>query len=278
MRATITELFIYPVKSAQAIPLRQATVLRTGLAGDRQWMVVDDTGHFVTQRQMSKLSFLSVAATPSGISLSCRGEQIALERAKIIAANDRRQVTVWSDTVSAYDCGDAAAAFLAATLGQNRGRPLRLVLQQQLRNVDPLGASALPATVAFADGYPFLVTTDASLADLQARIDREHPDDAETMATLRFRPNIVLSGLAPFAEDAADALKTAGGVHFRLVKPCSRCAITMIDPETGAKGVEPLRTLRTFRSREKGIMFGQNAMLIDGEGLTISIGDEVEVV
>ena len=281
-RVTIAALYRYPVKSTRGLALHEATVRRTGIVGDRQWMIVDGSGYFVTQRQKAELALIGVRETPAGVVLSCGEQTFPLERERVVAAGDLRPVTVWKDQVTAYDCGDEAAAFLAATVGANRGRPLRLVLVRELRTVSSKGRPAPQAEVAFADDWPFLVTSEESLAELKERIEREHPGDGAAITMERFRPNIVLRGLPPFAEDDIDSFRTASGLCFQLAKPCTRCVTTMTDPATAARGAEPLRTLRTFRQRTfpwgKGLMFGENAVLTDGDGRTLTVGDEVAVV
>jgi uncharacterized protein YcbX len=280
--ATISALFRYPIKSARGIELERSPVTKTGLSGDRQWLIVDSTGNFVTQRQKAELATLVVHETDGGLSVTCGGQRLTLERARVIQENIAREVTIWNDRVTAYDAGDEAAAFLAATVGQNRGRPMRIVLIKELRvrlirNADDPSLNGQTSPIAFSDGYPFLITTEASLAHLKGRIEQDHPTEGEPISTWRFRPNIVLAGLPAYAEDRIYGFETAAGVRVQLVKPCTRCVVTMIDQETGARGPEPLRTLRTYRSQPNGIMFGQNGILASGEGAVISVGDEVRV-
>lgn len=280
--ATITSLFRYPVKSARGLAVNRSVVLRTGLAGDRQWLIVDGTGNFVTQRQKAELATIAVTEVEFGLVLTCRDQSLELHSDRIKARAVTREVTVWNDRVAAFDAGDDAAAFLAETIGENRGRPLRLVLVKEhrtklIRNAPSQDLNGQTVPIAFTDGYPFLITTVASLTELQQRIERNHPGEGSAITSRRFRPNIVLDAVAAHAEDQIDFIETRSGLRIRLVKPCARCVIPMGDPETGVRGPEPMRTLRAYRSQKNGIMFGQNAILTAGEGETISVGDKVRI-
>jgi uncharacterized protein YcbX len=177
---------------------------------------------------------------------------------------------VWRSQCAAFDAGDEAAQFLSDWLG----RPLRLVRfdarRARLANHDWTGGRDVPT--AFSDGYPLLVLSQASIDDLSARVGKPLPVE-------RFRPNLLLAGVEPYAEDEAGAA-VAGAARFALTKACTRCVITTIDPQRGERdGEEPLRTLRTYRySKElRGVVFGRNAYAIAGEGAALHRGMTVEL-
>jgi len=182
----------------------------------------------------------------------------------------RRQVDVWGDRCVGIDEGDAAASWFGHVLG----RPLRLVRfdPSTPRPSDPEFAGDLPAFSEFSDGFAILVISEASLADLNARLDTPLPMN-------RFRPNIVISGVDAFDEDRMEAL-TAEGIELRLVKACTRCQVTTTDQETGQVGEEPLRTLTGFRMHASlgGVAFGQNAVVARGVGSTLRVGQLLEEV
>jgi uncharacterized protein len=263
MAISVTALYRYPVKSAGSTVLAEADVTPRGFAHDRRWMVIDFDGKFITQRTHPRLALVTVDVTVSGLVLGLGSETVCLVR--LPEAISRLQVTVWNDVVEALDAGEAPAAWLTRLLGT----PCRLVYMAEStrRRVDP-AYGAPEDVVSFADAYPVLVTTEASLAELNGRI--EHP-----VSMARFRPNIVLDGAIPYEEDTWRVVQI-GEVRFRLVKPCARCAIITLDAEAGVFQKEPLRTLATYRQRNGKVYFGQNA-IPDGIG-RISIGDTVRVL
>lgn len=227
-------------------------------------MVVDAVGAFVTQRTESRLA--RIAATPQGrsVALDCDGHPSLIVEPPPAEA-PRRRVRIWDDEVDAVDGGSAASAWLAAVLGS----PLSLVY------MPPATERAVSAKygdagdiVSFADAFPVLVTTTASLADLDARMPAALPMD-------RFRPSIVVDGTEPWDEDAWSRIRI-GATTFRLVKGCDRCVVTTTDQLTGERGKEPLRTLATFRERDRKVYFGVNG-IPDDEG-EIAVGDAVTVL
>ncbi len=262
---TVAELRIYPVKSLRGRPVRQAQVEPWGLAGDRRWMVVLPNGRFMTQRQYPVMATIAAAAGPAGLTLSQAGR-----RPLTVPFPDAgpETVAVWRDQVPALPAGPAADAWLTEAIGV----ACRLVYQADplTRPVDP--EFARPGdSVSFADGFPLLVTTQASLADLEGRLGRPLGMD-------RFRANVVVSDTAAWDEDHWRVIRI-GEVTFRAPKPCGRCVMTTIDQELGVKAEdgEPLRLLSTFRRDAAGrIVFGQN-LIPDGPG-RIAQGDAVEVL
>ena len=266
--ATLTALNIYPVKSCQGIALQSARVGGTGLADDRHWMLVRPNGRFVTQRELPRLALIGTAVSEDELRLSVRGMPplvVARER-----AGERRAVTVWKITGGGIDCGDEAADWCTQFLGT----PLRLVrFDAELpRECNREWTRDTPAFTEFADGYPVLVISRASLADLNSRLEKQLP-----MA--RFRPNLVIDGVAAYDEDRIHEIDS-GEVTLRMVKPCTRCSITTTDQQSGTvDGVEPLATLKQYRfDRELGgVCFGQNAIIVRGAGASLRVGQPFEV-
>jgi uncharacterized protein len=250
----VDSLFVYPVKSCAGIALSRAQVTPRGLRYDREWMVVTPQGRFLSQREAPRMALVTTALDPDSLHLTAPGLPrltVPLVRA---VRTDATEVTVWGDTLLATDEGDAAASWL----GEHLGRDVRLVRFDDARHrpTDPTWSQGLDGSSAFADGYPVLVISRASLDDLNARLPAPIPLD-------RFRPNVVLLGCVPYAEDGIAAL-SGETVKLRLVKPCTRCSITTVDQATGVpQGDEPLRTLRTYRwdAALRGVKMGQNAIV-----------------
>jgi uncharacterized protein YcbX len=264
---SVTGLFVYPVKACRGIALKTARVERRGLRHDRRFMIVDDTGRFVTQRTEPRLALVEVAI-PSGdgeIVLSAPGlPALHLDADEAIRRGGRRRVQVWRDEVDAVDCGEAANAWISEWLGKRMS--LVHMPDDVERAVNPKYGAA-GDIVSFADGYPVLLASTSSLEDVNARLAEPVPMD-------RFRPNLVVSGCLPWAEDGW-ALIRVGEVGFRVVKPCDRCTVTTVDQRTAEPGVEPLRTLASFRKKDNEVLFAQNC-IPDTPG-AISVGDRVMV-
>jgi uncharacterized protein YcbX len=263
MRATITDLHTYPVKSCRGIRGESARLTETGLADDRHWMLVRPTGRFVTQRELPRMALILTALDAGALTLTAPG------RAPLRIARDARaarlDVTVWKFDGRGIDCGDEAAAWVSEFLGT----PLRLVRfdPEAPRVCSPEWTPGTRAVTEFADGFPMLVISRASLAGLNARLPKALPME-------RFRPNLVIDGVDAFEEDRIHELR-ADGLTIRIVKPCLRCAITTTDQQTGERdGAEPLETLRQFRFDRalRGVAFGQNAIPIDGVGRALRVG------
>ena len=260
---TVSELAIYPVKSLRQVPVQSSSIDMGGLKHDRRWMVVDAEGRMLTQRKISRMCLVQPVLNERVLSLQAPDMQdLQVNRE---ARKSECNVTVWKDSCSARDCGDEAAHWLSQFLQVE----CRLVYfpDDEVRKVDQNYAQEEDRT-AFSDGFPILLISQASLDDLNSRMDEDIP-------IARFRPNIVVSGCEPFAEDGWKRLKI-GDLVLRVVKPCSRCIIPSIDIATAERGEEPTRTLLKYRKRENKIYFGQNA-IIDGCG-EISEGMAVEVL
>jgi uncharacterized protein len=261
----VTALYYYPIKSCGGTALESATIVERGFVEDRAWMVTDADGVFQTQREMPRLALIRPRLTGDGLVLSAPG----MPPLTVVRRPDgaRREVAVWDDRCATVDQGAEPADWLSTFLGA----PCRLVrmVDDFVRATDPAYSAGLDGQVGFADGYPFLLTTEASLADLNGRM-------AEPLPMNRFRPNIVVAGSPPYAEDGWRRIRI-GGITFAVVKPCARCAITTVDQATAAAAREPLRTLATYRQvRGEGVMFGQN--LIHTAMGTVHVGDAMEIV
>lgn len=263
----ISDIRIYPVKGLRGHSVPAATVEPWGLAGDRRYMVVDEAGRFLTQRQWPRMAAVEARLAGDGLELSAANAG----RVGIPQPGDAAEtvaVTVWKDRVTARDAGAEAAAWLSAALA-TRCRLVFMADPATARPVDPDFADPRDR-VTFADGFPLLVTNDASLADLNARL-------ASPVGMDRFRTNIAVQGAEPWAEDGWAELH-AGAVRFAGTKDCARCAVTTVDQDTGVRSddTEPLRTLARFRRKAGGrIIFGQN-LIPRGLG-RIAVGDAVRV-
>jgi uncharacterized protein YcbX len=262
---SIASLHVYPVKSCRGIELTQAELTPRGLRHDREWMVVTPEGRFLTQRELPRLALITPGIAGNALSLRADGAgdiAVTLDADSALA----REVTVWGDTVLARDEGDAAAHWLSDFLR----RSVRLVRFDPARQrpTDTAWSAGRPGESAFADGYPVLVLSRASLHDLNTRLPQALPLD-------RFRPNLVLDGCDPYAEDSLRVLQS-GTARLRLVKPCTRCIITTTNQSTAERdGEEPLRTLRGYRwsSQMRGVTFGQNG-IVESVG-TVRAGDVI---
>ena len=274
MTGRIASLHVYPVKGARPIDVARADAAVTGLsiggAGDREWMVVNRRGQFITQREFPRLALVETAVHDRSLVLSVTGlapVAIALSPTPGTA----RDVVVWHSHVRGFDAGDAAAVLLSSHLGDD----VRLVrfdpTHERLCNPDYAGDSG--AHTRFADGYPVLVIGSASLADLNARLDAR---GAPGLPMNRFRPNVVIDGLDAYDEDHIDTLEV-DGIVLKLVKPCTRCQVTTTDQASARVGVEPLRTLTGYRMNDRlgGVAFGMNAIVAEGAGRTLAAGASV---
>ena len=261
----LAEIRIYPVKSLHGDAHASAVVEPRGLEGDRRWLVVDGANRFLTQRELSHMATIAARNEPGGLALSAPDRKPLFVPIPPPDAASHR-VTIWRDTVEAGTAGPEAESWITGALGV----PCSLVYQANpaSRPVNP--AFAAPGdVVSFADGYPLLVTTTASLSDLNARLPTPVPMP-------RFRPNLVIDGALPWAEDQWHRIRI-GAALFRVPKPCDRCTIPSIDQETGLRPdpEEPLRTLKTFRRDASGrVLFGTN-LVPEALGI-VRVGDEVE--
>lgn len=269
----IARLFVYPVKSCAGVTLQEAELTDTGLDLDRAWMVVDSEGGFVSQRELPRMALVSVQLKYSEVVLRAPG-MLALHLA-IDAVEQPAKVRVWDDEVPAYDMGDVAAQWFSDFLGQR----LRLVRfdpeHRRLSNLKWTGGVEAPNQ--FADGFPLLVASEGSLAELNARLAA---GGHAAVGMERFRPNIVLAGLEAHDEDRIDVLRIAAAeeVLLRPVKPCPRCPMPNVDPATGLVSPEVSDNLQAYRANPivgGAVTFGMNAIVLQGLGQILRVGQPV---
>ncbi|MGB5825863.1 MAG: MOSC domain-containing protein [Pseudomonas mandelii] len=264
----LSALYRYPLKSCKAEALQQICLDKLGLDGDRRWMLVDEAnGRFLTQRTVGKMSQLSALwNADGGLTLSAPGRP-AIDIALPGSDAELRGVTIFKDSLRVPDAGDEAGAWVSEFIG----KPTRLVqIPLDRARTTQAGYGRNDDQVAFADGFPLLLIGQASLEDLSKNVGRP-------LEMLRFRPNLVIEGSEAFAEDNWKRIRI-GDVEFRVVKPCSRCILTTIDPQTGERSSdrEPLATLQKYRSQADGAMFGQN--LVNDSNGQLEVGMPVTIL
>lgn len=248
---TLSGLYCYPLKSAAGIAVDKARLEARGLQYDRRWMVIDTDNTFVSQRSEPRLARIKPYLADT---LQLHALDMPVLEVPLKAGGSSLSVHVWEDTVTAVTVDPAADAWLSEVLGQ----PVRLVYlpDDSHRPIDPdYAQTGAHNEVSFADGYAVLVVSEASLEDLNTRLETPLPMN-------RFRPNIVVEGCAPYDEDDWTRLR-AGEVQLSLVKPCGRCVVTTTDQATLERSPEPLRTLATYRKQGSHVMFGQNAVVVN---------------
>jgi uncharacterized protein YcbX len=260
----LSALHVYPIKSCGGTAVEEWEVDERGLRHDRRWMLVDETGRFLSQRRHPRMALIATRIEDDRLVVSAP-EMPSLQVPFDLARGGRMLASVWDDLVETLPVGYEADRWFEEFLGV-RCRLVHLP-DESVRRVDPEFGTA-GDRVGLADGFPFLLISEGSLADLNARLERPLPMN-------RFRPNLVVAGCEPFAEDGWRRVRI-GAVDLRVVNPCARCAITTVDQESAARGKEPLRTLATFRKRGTKVLFGQN--LAHDETGILRVGDPVEEV
>ncbi len=254
---------VYPIKSCGGVSLENAQLGATGLLHDRRWMLVDEGGSFLSQRRHPRMALISPRVTPDRLVVRASGMpdlEVPLEG----EPEGRIDVEVWGDAQRGVPVGEPADRWFGRFLGFS----CRLVRKpdDDVRPVDSAYARSGDQT-SFADAFPLLLISEASLEDLNGRLESPVPMN-------RFRPNLVVRGCEPYAEDGWDEVGVGGAV-FRAAEPCARCAVTTVNQRSGERGKEPLRTLATYRNFGGEILFGRN--LIHTSLGTVSVGDPVEV-
>ena len=271
----IASLYVHPVKSFGGTSPWEALLIETGLEFDRAWMVVDEHGEMVTQREMPRMALVQPQFRADDLVLRAPG-MLALHL-RLDAVEEASRARVWDDEVKAYDMGALAAQWVSDFLGAK----LRLVRfdPEQKRLSERKWTGEVEAENAFSDGYPLLVASLSSLAELNRRLVER---GAPAVGIERFRPNLVLDGLEAFEEDHIDELTIdtgEGAVRLRLVKPCVRCTIPDVDPKTAEQGHAVGDTLSTFRADERmkgGLTFGMNAVILEGVERVLRVGQAVQ--
>jgi len=259
----VQSLHLYPVKSCAGVEVGEALLIETGFDLDRTWMVIDPDGQFVSQREQPRMALIQPTLKTSEMILRAPG-MLALHIA-LDGVEERTTVSVWGESMAAYDMGALSARWFSDFLGTE----VRLARfdPEQKRLSDRAWTGEIEAENAFQDGFPLLVASTASLAELNRRLSAAG-EPAVTMA--RFRPNIVLDGLDAHGEDGLgeiDIPTDDGAIRLRLVKPCTRCPIPDVDPATGVPGHAVGDALATYRKdprRGGGVTFGMNAVVVEG--------------
>lgn len=279
----VAGIFLYPVKSLRGLAVDSAAVDELGLVGDRRFMVVNAAGLFLTQRALPRMALIATALTEDFLTLRAGGAgEVRVGRAPDPRAR-LRPVGVWKDAgLQAEDCGEEPARWLGdflgvacrlVRIGPAFARPIPAKKIPAPAGADP-GQLDSPHRVSFADAYPFLVIGEASLADLNNRLLAQ---GLPALPMDRFRPNLVIRGSAPFAEDEWGRLRL-GGLVFQAGEPCARCTVTATDQETAERGTEPLRTLAAYRRDPQDptkVNFGRN-FLHETKSGTLRVGDRIE--
>jgi len=265
----LSEIWIYPVKSLGGISLQEAQVTDRGLELDRRWLLVDDSGRFLSQREYPELALFRPEIVDGFLKITHRVnlESIDIELHPVfLDANCKMEVTVWDDTIDAFEVSPNTSKWFSKFLGFS----VRLVYMpdESERRLDPNYAITGDEINSFSDAYPFLIIGQASLDDLNGRLEVAVPMN-------RFRPNFVFANGEAFEEDSWRDFKI-GNVSFVGVKPCDRCVMTTVDQEKGViSGKDPLKTLAKYRNFGNKVLFGQNVI---GLGLgTVAVGDAVRV-
>ncbi|MDO1451223.1 MOSC domain-containing protein [Rhodocytophaga aerolata] len=266
MTLSLSAIYIYPIKSLGGIAVSSALIEETGLQYDRRWMLVDAQNQFMTQRKFAKMALLKVSIEEDQLWVTAP-DVPPLTIPFVPQTSEILSVTVWDDTCQSIVVSKEANEWFSSALQQE----CKLVYMPDttLRKVDERYAKN-KEIVSFADGYPFLLIGEASLADLNSRL-------AQPVPMNRFRPNLVVNTIEPFVEDTWKTI-TIGESVFHVVKPCARCILTTIDQQTGKAGKEPLKTLSTYRTFNNKVWFGQNLLSDNADGIKIHIGSPVTVL
>lgn len=257
----LQDIYIYPIKSLGGIRLATAQLEERGIQHDRRWMLVDAQGRFLSQRSHPHMALLEVSVLPGGLQITHktdRGQSILVPFTP--ETNRMIPVSIWEDQVSGQVVSETAARWFSEMLDMSC--ELVMMPEKIQRKIDPKYA-VKGETVSYADAMPYLLIGQASLDDLNARLEIPVPMN-------RFRPNLVFSGGTPYEEDGWKTLRI-GDAAFKITKPCARCVLTTVDQDTGKKGKEPLRTLAGYRNVEGKVLFGQNMLLL--EGSILHVGD-----
>jgi len=257
----LSQIWIYPIKSLGGIPLTSAKVLEKGLHNDRRFMLVGEDGLFMTQRIYPRMALFKTSLNGNNIVVRFESDHIELPLQPTVTGNDQ-SVQVWDDTVTAKEVASSYNQWFSDRLDLKC--KLMFFPEENPRPVDPK-YKVNNEHVGFADAYPFLIIGQSSLDDLNSRM-------AEPLPMNRFRPNFVFTGGEAFEEDGWRNF-TIGSNRFVGVKPCARCVLTTVNQDTAVKGVEPLRTLATYRNRNNKILFGQNLVAVDHN--QVHVGDRI---
>jgi uncharacterized protein YcbX len=260
----LSRIFVYPIKSARGIAVTETDLDTSGPVHDRRWMLVDEEGVFLSQRKLPRMTLIESRFEGADLVVTAPGMSPLVLTAPSNAAGELIPVTIWRDRLK-LPCPNMVYNDWFSTFLE---RSCRLVYLPHniVRRVEP-PFDAPEWRVSLADGYPLLVVTEASLTKLNEQL-------TSPVGIERFRPNLVISETSPHEEDEWRRIQI-GSVQLAVVKPCARCSIVLVDPSTGAVGIEPLRTLARYRSVPRGVMFGQNALVINPGKLCVGASVEV---
>lgn len=265
---TLSGIYIYPVKSLGAVSLESAEPGMRGLKYDRRWALIDETNNAITQRECRQMTLVSVAIHRDHMILSHKeGKASPIQIPLIPEQGNSLTIHLFKDDCMAWHINSSWDEWLSKTLNVD----CRLVYmpEESKRQINPIYADE-GEYVSLADGYPYLLTSEESLLELNS-----HIDTSEQVPMDRFRPNLVVKGVNPYEEDNWAEIKV-GNAIFNVAKPCRRCVLTTINQDTAEKGIEPLIALNNTRRREKGVEFGQN--LLYRSGNTLTIGDDIRIL
>lgn len=278
--AILHEIVLYPIKSCAGISVREATLTRAGLAVDavydREWMVIAEGGEFLTQREHPRMALIVPRIKADTLELRAPG-MLRLEIPLDLPPPDQErtlEVMVWDEPVKAYDCDAVTATWFSEAIGL----PCRLVRfhPEGRRLASAKWTGAVEAPTLFADAFPLLVASTASLADVN---DKLVAAGRAPIPMNRFRPNLVIDGIDAFEEDYADTI-TVGGAVIKPVKPCGRCSVPSVDQASGTSGPDPLDILQSYRGKPQldgEICFGMNCIVLAGDGVRLAVGQQVDL-
>ena len=276
--AILSDIILYPIKSCAGIHLQEAVLTHSGLMSehvfDREWMVVDAQGRFLTQREHPRMALIVPSIKATTLELRAPGMlrleiELGLPHPQLAPT---LEVQVWDDSVRAYDCDEVTATWFSNAIGV----PCRLVRfhPDVVRATSTTWTNGIAAATMFADGYPVLIAGSASLADVN---DKLRAAGREALPMNRFRPNLVIGDIGAFEEDYAAFLQF-GATILKPVKPCSRCPIPSVDQATGVPGPDPLDVMHGYRAKPEldgAICFGMNAIVTDGGDERIVVGQDI---
>jgi uncharacterized protein YcbX len=263
---SISHLYVYPIKSLGGIELNAARLTDRGIEHDRRWMLVDENNRFLTQREFSKLAMFRTAIHANELTVYEKGNEADKISVNLYpTGSELTKVQIWDDVCDAIEISGKANEWFSKKL--NMSCKLIYMPDASIRKVD-MDYALNNEITGFSDAYPLLMIGQASLDDLNSRLEMPVPMN-------RFRPNIVFTGGTAFEEDTMKHFQI-NGIDFYAVKPCARCVVTTTDQETGVTAKEPLKTLASYRTGNNKVYFGQN-ILYKNQG-TIKVGDELKVV
>ena len=261
----LSALNIYPLKSASGISLQNSGMVQRGLSHDRRWMVVDDSGQFLSQRTSPRMALVQSQLIDQTLTLNAPG-MTELRLPLLPKEGVSEEVEIWGDRCEAWVTNQQSTRWISKYL--RKSCKIVFMPDHSNRPADHDYTSG-DHQVAFSDAFPLLLISEASLKDLNQRLP-------ETFSMNRFRPNLVVNNTEPYEEDTWKLIKI-GDCELQIVKPCSRCVLTTVDPETGEfSGKEPLRTLASYRKQNGKVMFGQN--LITQKLGRLKVGMTVQII